>query len=348
MNTLSSLLSLVMLAVTAAGAERPAVTMSVEPTSTEAPQVSVLPGFALIVAGEFLMGDAFGEMKDAPQHKVTVSAFYMQKKEVSKAEWDDVREWGLKHGYTDLAEGNGKAATHPVNSVTWYAAVKWCNARSEKEGLVPCYYTDSVQRDVYRKGNTNLADTMVKWSATGYRLPTEAEWEKAARGGLIGKRFPWGNTISHRAANFYNGGNEAYCIGTLGYHPAYTAGDEPYTSPVGSFPANGYGLFDVAGNVGEWCWDWKGTYPTEAETDSRGEDSGLSRVLRGGGWMAGIADCRVAFRSGNFPAESDSDLGFRVTRCPFTRMSKNAELHDPDLNNPPRTEPNEPGGLSSL
>ena len=163
------------------------VVLAAEPAPSAAPA-----GFVLVPGGEFRMGDALGDgnSEELPVHAVTVSGFFLQQKEVSKVQWDEVREWGQLHGYTDLVARRGKAADHPVQRITWHGAVKWCNARSEKEGLIPCYYTDAAQTAVYRTGNTDLDNTMVKWRATGYRLPTEAEWERAARGGLDGKRFP--------------------------------------------------------------------------------------------------------------------------------------------------------------
>ena len=160
--------------------------------------------FAFIPAGTFTMGDTLdGQPGDAQPHTVNVSTFYLQKNLVTKADWDTVRAWGMLHGYTDLIVGSGKASTHPVHTVPWYDVVKWCNAKSEQEGLTPCYYTDVGQTVVFRTGSNTIDYSMVNWAANGYRLPTEAEWEKAARGGLAAQRFPWGNTISHGQANFY-------------------------------------------------------------------------------------------------------------------------------------------------
>ena len=275
------------------------------------PQAAALPGFALIPAGEFTMGDVLDGDPKAPPHQVNVSAFYIGQKEVTKAEWDSVRIWAVSHGYPDLAAGYGKAAEHPVESVSWWDVVKWCNARSEQEGLMPCY---TVGGAVMRSGTT---EPTVNWTASGYRLPTEAEWEKAARGGLSGKRFPWGDTISHTQANYNSSASYGYDISpTLGYHPAYSTGSIPHTSPVGSFSSNGYGLQDMAGNAIEWCWDWYGTYASGAQNDPRGASSGTSRVLRGGDWHYYANYCRAAARYSYNPGDANYYRGFRVTRSP--------------------------------
>jgi formylglycine-generating enzyme required for sulfatase activity len=155
----------------------------------------------------------------------------------------------------------------------------------------------------------------VNWSAKGYRLPTEAEWEKAARGGLSGKRFPWGDTFSHSQANYDSSDSNAYDVSpTRGPHPSYGAGTKPYTSPVGSFAANAYGLQDMAGNVYEWCWDWKEDYAGGSQTDPRGPTSGSSRVYRGGCWDDFADFCRAAYRGNSDPGNQSSNLGFRVLR----------------------------------
>ena len=129
----------------------------------------------------------------------------MDKYEVTKTLWDTVYQWATNHDYSFEWGALGKAANHPVHTVTWYDAVKWCNARSEKEGRTPAYYTSAAQTTVYRSGEVNVDNTWVKWNA-GYRLPTEAEWERAARGGSSAHRFPWADadTITHIRANYFS------------------------------------------------------------------------------------------------------------------------------------------------
>ena len=267
-------------------------------------------GFSLIPAGPFQMGDALDGIADAPVRTVNVSAFYMAQRETTKALWDEVRAWGLSRGYTDLQDGNGRAANHPVHTVSWFDIIKWCNARSEKEGLAPCY---TVGGSPLRTGT---AIPVVNWTAKGYRLPTEAEWEKSARGGLNGKRFPLGDTITHSQANYWSDSSLFYDVSlTRGGHPTYTVGGFPYTSPVGNFAANGYGLHDMEGNLWEWCWDWYGNYDTGSPSDPRGASSGSLRVRRGGVWTIALAIyCRVANRSNDAPSSSNNYIGFRVVR----------------------------------
>ena len=275
---------------------------------TLTPPVNTAPtGFALIPAGNFVMGDTFneGDSNERPTRTVYVSAFYMQKTEVTKAQWDEVATWAQAHGYDiTAADGAGKAANHPVHSVTWYECVKWCNAKSEKEGRTPVY---TVSGSVYKTGDSTPD---INYAVNGYRLPTEAEWEKAARGGLSGKRFPWGDEITHSLANYRSFSSYSYdTSATRDYHPTYNDGTMPYTSPVESFAANGYGLFDMVGNVWEWCNDWYGTYA--GNTDPIGAVSGSDRVIRGGSWYDDAYNCRVAYRYFYYPDNSHSFMGFR-------------------------------------
>jgi formylglycine-generating enzyme required for sulfatase activity len=273
-------------------------------------------GFVLIPAGSFQMGqDNIG----IPVHRVYVSAFYMAKTEVTKELWDEVRAWALNNGYTGLVEWNSgfasKGANHPVHSFAWCEVVLWCNARSEMDNLTPCY---TVYGSTYKSTDDNFYAMVCDWAANGYRLPTEAEWEKAARGGLSGKLFPWGNTITHSQANYNSSSHYAYDVSpTRGFHPIWSNnhdGNYTYTSPVGSFAPNGYGLYDMAGNVSEWCWDWDGIYAAGSKTDPRGPASGKQRLHRGGSWGKDAYYCRVDIRHREIPDYGDLDLGFRIAR----------------------------------
>ncbi len=277
------------------------------PSSTNPPAPA---NMVLIPDGPFTMGDSVdGDSFALPLHTVQVSAFYMDQAEVAKALWDEVRVWGNTHGYDLATIGSGPAPNDPVDSVIWYAAVKWCNARSEKEGRVPAYYTEEGQTVVYRTGQTNLQNGWVKWNS-GYRLPTEAEWEKAARGGSSGQRFPWGDSITHSLANYYSSARYAYDTSpTRGYHPDFRAGVA--SNPGGYFAANGYGLYDMAGSLWEWTWDWSGVYSGSAETDPRGPASGKYRAIRGGSWSDEARICRAAYRGSLWPDYADRGNGFR-------------------------------------
>jgi formylglycine-generating enzyme required for sulfatase activity len=282
-------------------------------------------GLALIPAGSFTMGDTFSEggSDELPLHTVYVSAFYMDKYDVTKALWDSVYQWATNHGYSFDNPGSwsggvnySKGVNHPVHLINWWDAVKWCNARSEKEGLLPCYYTSAAQATVYRSGQNNLTNACVNWTANGYRLPTEAEWEKAARGGASGQRFPWGNTISESQANYYScSGCYTYDLSNTGYNPTFATGSYPYTSPVDYFAPNGYGLYDMAGNVWQWCWDWYDAYSSSSQTDPRGPSGVVSvRVLRGGCWDGSANNSRCAVRGNYGPDLAVSAFGFRCVR----------------------------------
>lgn len=288
---------------------------------TNLPPSPGLPtNMALIPTGSFTMGDTFseGDANELPTHPVQVSAFYMDKYEVTKALWDEVYNWAVTHGYSFEDGAAGKASNHPAHSMTWYDAVKWCNARSEKEGRTPAYYTSAAQTTVYRSGQTNVENAWVKWDR-GYRLPTEAEWEKAARGGASGHRFPWSDTdnITHSMANYRSSSSYPYDTSpTRNYHTNFNTGDTPYTSPAGYFAANGHGLYDMAGNVWEWCWDWNGAYSSGSQIDPRGSASGSSRVFRSGSWGDDARLCRSAYRHINYPAYRSHYVGFRSVLPP--------------------------------
>jgi formylglycine-generating enzyme required for sulfatase activity len=282
------------------------------------------PGMILIPAGTFIMGNSVsslgitdpngfpvgdGDINDAAPVSVTVSAFYMDANLVSRSQWLSVDYWAGNNGY-DFGIGTGNAPNHPVQNVTWHDVVKWCNARSEQTGKPPVYYKDAGFTQVYRTGQTNVVSA--NWAAKGYRLPTEAEWEKAARGGLIAQRFPWGDVISQNLANYVGDtASYSYDLGPNGNNPLWNVGTPPYTSPVGSFAANLYGLYDMAGNMYQWCWDWYGT-PYAGGTDPRGPASAGSRVIRGGSASGEAGSCRSARRERVTPGTFGSSIGFRT------------------------------------
>jgi formylglycine-generating enzyme required for sulfatase activity len=273
------------------------------------------PGMALIAAGPFTMGDALdGESDAMPTLSITVSAFYMDTNLVSYSQWQSVYNWATNAGYGFDHAGSGKAANHPVQSVGWYDAVKWCNARSQQAGLIPVYYTDTGLTQVYTNGD--VAITNVNWSANGYRLPTEAEWEKAARGGLTGQRFPLGDIISETNANYSGDTTDySYDLGPDGNNAVGTSSGYPYTTPVGYFAPNGYGLYDMAGNVSDWCWDWYGTpYGQPTTTNPTGPATGSLRVVRGGNWGALAYALSCAARGGANQNTGANYIGFRCVK----------------------------------
>ena len=233
-------------------------------------------------------------------YKLEVSSgLLMDATEVTVESWRAVKDWAGKNGY-EFDSGNGvpdyvvmEDGPHlPARCVSWYDCIKWCNARSEREGLKPVY---SVSQETYRRGQYIPRADM---SASGYRLPTEDEWQYAARGGLRGCRFPWGDTISHENANYQGMKGDSAWIYDLseGPHPKY----KDNVAPVGSFKPNGYGLFDMAGNVWEWTWN-----------DS---DSSDYAPMRGGCYHKGGHFQRIGRPDGALRKEGDQSIGFRCIR----------------------------------
>jgi len=161
------------------------------------------------------------------------------------------------------------------------------------------------------------AEAYAQWARA--RLPTEAEWEKAARGGLSGLRFPWGDLISETNANYFSRLIDSFDLGPSGFNPIGMTNNEPpdgaHTSPVGSFAPNSYGLYDMAGNVCEWCWDWRGTpYGQPTATNPTGAATGSVRVLRGGYWAVDPGLARCCYRGGANPATAMDYRGLRCVR----------------------------------
>lgn len=245
---------------------------------------------ALIPPGEFLMGSGPAEIgallkehpitakffaSEQPQHVVYLDAFYIDKYEVTNAQyqkfmqatghpapkyWNEVPALGAR---SDFPVGNANSQ-HPVVGVSWQDAKAYC-----------------------------------EWA--GKRLPTEAEWEKAARGGLIGKRYPWGEELSRDMANYGGFGGEDRW---------------QWTAPVGSFPPNGYGLYDMAGNVFEWCADWYDAnyYRNSPKRNPQGPEKASVRIARGGSWdnnFLNVYYLRCAHRFYARPSTKNLLIGFR-------------------------------------
>lgn len=239
----------------------------------------------LIKGGTFQMGSPTSEIdreKDEVLHSVRISGFYMARYEVTQAEY---------HELTGTNPSNFKGDMLPVENVTWYDAVRFCNAKSIKEGLAPAYAINGEN---------------VAWDkkADGYRLPTEAEWEYAARAGTT-TPFSTGGNITTNQADYY---------GTYPYNKAPSGEYRSATVKVDSFGPNPWGLYNVHGNVWEWCWDWYGEYDGAAQTDPSGPPDGTYRVSRGGGWNDFGRNLRSAYRAASPPANAIFNTGFRLAR----------------------------------
>ena len=271
---------------------------------------------AMVPAGVCLIGaETPYPDHEVPITNVMVNAFYMDRYEVTKRTWQSVITWATNNGYMFDYYGNGKAPHHPIHSVNWYDAAKWCNARSEMEGCVPCYYTSSTWTQIWRIRRVDIGSDCVDWNCNGYRLPTEVEWEKAAKGGFRVHLFPWSDdsTIDHSRANYVH----ALSCAEYAYHPLFNDGVFPYTSPVGHFDPNGLGLYDMAGNVEEWCWDKADVWSPEPRSP-HGPSNGQYRVVRGGSWANEQAFCRCTYRQWYCPADAFNTLGFRTVRVQLT------------------------------
>jgi len=233
-----------------------------------------LRGEIFVQGGTFRMGSESGRPNEKPVHSVTVSSFWMMKTEVTQKDFI-----ALMRMNPSSFEGDDL----PVEKISWYDAIDYANRLSQKDGLTPAY---------------TISEDKVSWNkgADGWRLPTEAEWEFAARGGVSSRGYT------------YAGGNEVDAVAR------YNKKGGHGTKPVGTYGPNELGLYDMSGNVSEWCWDWGWSYSDAAQIDPVGAASGDVRVTRGGGWKQDAIGVRVAFRGQRAPFGSGEDLGFRLVR----------------------------------
>jgi len=254
----------------------------------DAAQTPIPEGYVRIEPGEFTMGSPEDELgrfgDDETQHRVTVTrAFALKATEVTQAEWRAVMGTDPS-GFADCGE------TCPVEMVSWFDAVDYVNRVSDAEGLPRCYADD--------------ADRTFAWlDCTGYRLPTEAEWEYAARAGT--------QTAYHTGVNTQTGCSDDPNLNLAGW---YCGNSGDTTHPVGQKQVNAWGLYDMHGNVWEWVHDWGAAYPAGAVVDPAGPASGEARVYRGGSWSFDAQYARSAYRSRFTPADRFNTLGFRPSR----------------------------------
>ena len=232
-----------------------------------------------------------------PVHTVTLDGFYMGKYEVTQGQYQAVMgEGAMPENIVEFNNGTyGKGNNYPMYFVSWYNAIEFCNALSVLERLTPYYTINKEQRD---PNNTQISDGR-RWlvtpnaTANGYRLPTEAQWEYAAKGGNTGETFT------------YSGSDDP---DTVAWYLVNTSQE------VGTKAPNGLGLYDMSGNVSEWCWDWDGPYPNYEETDPTGASEGSNRVVRGGDGRYPQDTVRSVYRNSSNPDNWYYYIGFRLVR----------------------------------
>jgi formylglycine-generating enzyme required for sulfatase activity len=241
---------------------------------------------------------------------VTISSFYIGKYEVTQKEWVEVMG-----GNPSKFKGDNL----PVEMVSWYDSIDYCNKRSIKEGLQPYYKIDKDKKDPNNKRDPDHGDLdTTKWTVTinpgvnGYRLPTEAEWEYAAGGGQGSKNYTYSGSddVDEVAWYWRNSGDQR--LSGFWYWPTLEQNHDQ-TKPVGAKKSNELGLFDMSGNVREWCWDWYGDLATNV-TDPKGSQGGYARVWRGGGWIGDAPFTASAYRGHLAANGTGPDQGFRVCR----------------------------------
>lgn len=274
----------------------------------EAPLEEGMPEYApfeltRINGGTFQMGsptqDSAARTDEKPQRSVTVGDFMMGVREVTWAEWYEVMGVDPDEDAEEIEE----YAAFPASEISWYEAIVYCNRLSALKGLRPCYSvggkTDpDAWGDLPEEDNSAWNAVKCDFQATGFRLPIEAEWEYAARGGAASKNTP------------YPGSEDPDAVAIHGY------GEEDGPDYAGMAEPNEAGLFDMGGNVAEWCWDWYAPYPKNAEKSPAGPAKGKTRVLRGGSFSSGATDVRCAARGNGDPWEFSPENGFRVVRKP--------------------------------
>ncbi len=255
------------------------------------------PDFVALPGRTFQMGRTTGSGDDdeVPVHYVSLSPFAICRHEVTQAEWQAVMG-------SNPAEDWGVGPNHPVYYVSWYAILKYCNLRSIAEGYTPVY-TINGSVDPFYWGVVPAYDSppwngvICAWDADGYRLPTDAEWEFAARGGTNFPDYVFSGSNDINQVAWNDGNATIYGV-----------------KPVCTKAPNALGIHDMSGNLWEYCWDWLDDYTGEDEVDPTGPATGFLRIARGGYWLNLPQQCRVYERSGYYPFEGSYWMGFRVAK----------------------------------
>lgn len=255
------------------------------------------PKMILVEEGEFEMGQPDKDIgrwtyDEQPVHNVTLSSFYISKYEVTQLTYESV----MGNNPSQYRDSN-----NPIEGVSWYDAVEFCNKLSILKGLEPCYSINKNQIDPNNKSEDDRKKWLIKcnFKANGYRLPTEAEWEFAAKGGIKSKGYT------------YSGSSN---IDEVAW---YTNDRDRDKRNIGMKKPNELGLYDMSGNVEEWCWDWYDSnyYSESTANNPYGPESGSRRIVRGGHWFSYAEYCRSANRGGSFPFRGlASEVGFRIVQ----------------------------------
>lgn len=269
---------------------------------------------ALIDPGEFKMGSPIGEpnrRNDEPHHEVKFTKpFLIGKYEVTQDEYQKIMKtnpsWFSRTGGGSDKVKAFDTGRFPVDRVTWYDAIEFCNRLSQQDGYEPYYKMTDIKKE---DGWIREAKVTVL-GGNGFRLPTEAEWEFVCRAGTT-TPFHYGRASTGVESN-------VKAVPPTGYAAPPRKPDLNRTTTVGSYKPNRWGVYDMHGNAGEWCWDWydREYYDTSPKADPQGPEKGTHRVLRGGNWLVSNGSCRAASRFFHTPNESTYYTGFRVARTP--------------------------------
>lgn len=258
-----------------------------------------------------IRGGAFKNIKSNYYGRgVTVSDFYIGKYDVTQKEWVEVMG-------TNPSRFRGDDL--PVEMVSWYDSIEYCNRRSVKEGLKPYYNINKPMKDLNNQPDPKFGDLdTVKWTVTlnkganGYRLPTEVEWEYAASGGQRSRGYTYsGSDAVDEVAWYWRNAGDKHLSGAWNW--PLIEQNHDHTKPVGRKKPNELGLYDMSGDVRQWCWDWQGDLPSKMN-DPDGPARGFHRVWKGGGWIGADFCCASAYRGGLAANGKGPDQGFRVAR----------------------------------